>query len=124
MNRKDGSDGRVNVDVARPVERVELKHVLPLRVLQRDLDGLLDLFASHHAHVPSRLDDAHDRAVGEIVELLDLLALNVRRSRAAEDTREPCFTDAAAYDFGGQADLLEKPGEIPGGLRHAALAVE
>ena len=124
MDRKDGADRRVDVDVARAVERVELKHVLPLRILRRDLNRLLDLFTSHHADVPARLDGAHDHAVGEVVELLNLLALNVRRSRASEDAREPGFADAAAYDFGGQANLLEKPCEIARGFRHAALAVE
>jgi hypothetical protein len=124
VNRKDGSDRRVDVDVARAVQRVELKYVLPLWVLRWDLDWLFDLFASHHADMPACLDRAHDRAVGEVVELLDLLALDVGGAGAPEDAREPRFADAAAYDFRGQADLLEKPREITRGVGHPTLAVE
>jgi hypothetical protein len=72
----------------------------------------------------SRLDGVHDYGVREVVELLDLLPLDIRRSGASEDARQPRFADPAAYDFGSQADLLEKAREVPGGLRHAALAIE
>jgi hypothetical protein len=74
--------------------------------------------------VSAGLDGTHDHAVGEVIELLNLLALDVGRSCASEDAGEPGFADAAAYDFGGQADLLEKPSEIAGGFWHATLAVE
>jgi len=74
--------------------------------------------------VAARFDGAHDHAVGEVVELLNLLTLDVGRAREPEDAGEPRFTDPAAYDFGGQADLLEKPGEIPRRLLHASLAIK
>jgi hypothetical protein len=124
MNRKDGPYRRIDVDVARAVEGIELQHVLPLRVLRRDLDRLFDLLAPHHANVPACFDRAHDRSVGEVVELLDLLALNVCRPGAPEDPRKPRLADPAPYDFGSQADLLEKACEIARGLGHPTLAIE
>jgi hypothetical protein len=74
--------------------------------------------------MPTCFHRAHDDVVGEVVELLDLLALDVGGSRTSEDAREACFADPTAYDFGGQADLLEQPGEISGRFRHPALAIE
>ena len=74
--------------------------------------------------MPARFDRAHDRAVGEVIELLNLLALDVGRPGSSEDAGQPGFADAAAYDFGGQADLLEEPREVARGFGHAALAVQ
>jgi hypothetical protein len=74
--------------------------------------------------VATGLDGAHDHTVGEIIELLNLLALDVGGPGASENVRQSRFADAAAYDFGCQAELLEKPGEVARGFGHAPLAVE
>ena len=53
-----------------------------------------------------------------------MLALDVGRASPPEDAGQPGLADAAAYDLGGQADLLEKPREITRGVGHPTLAVE
>ena len=124
MNGEDGSDRCVDVDVPRTIERIELQYVLALWVLPRDRNRLLDLLAAHHTDVAAGFDGVNDRAVGELVEFLHLLALNVGRPGEPEDVRETCPAHPTSDDLRGQADLLKKASEITCRLGHPALAVE
>src|SRR5690606_23536473 len=124
VDREDRADGGVDVDVAGAVERIELQDVFALRVLRRDGDGLLDLLAPHDADVAARLDAVDEGAVGEVVELLDRLALHVDLAGEAEDVREPRLAHPARDDLGGQGDLLKEPGEITRRAGRAAEPIE
>ena len=88
QNRKDCPDGDVDVDVARPIERVEQNDVLGVFIRLLDNPRLVVLLRDHDADVAAISQAGDDRLVGEHVELLDPFALHVRRTRPAEDVEK------------------------------------
>ncbi len=114
MNGEDGADGGVDVDVAGAIQRVELEHVLALRVLGRDGDRLRHLLGAHHTHVTALLHAAGDHVVGEDIELLHLFALNVLFAGEAENAGEARAAHLTGNDLGGQGDLMKQPREVAG----------
>ena len=64
--------------------------------------GLLELLAGDHRAVAAPLEDRAEDVVGELVELLHLLALDVRLAGVAEQVGEPGRADARVDDPDGR----------------------
>ncbi len=112
MHGKDRPNRRVDIDIARAIERIELKDVLALGVLRRDGDRLFHLFAAEHADMTALLNAIDDRVVGEDVELLNFFSLNVHFAGEAENVHEAGLAHLRADDLRCERDLMEKPSEI------------
>ena len=121
VDREDRADGDVDVDVARPVEGVEEHDVLPLAVVEQQRDRLGVLLGPDEAHLPAAAQRADELLVGQEVELLLDLALDVDVAGVAEQVHEPGLPHVAVDDLGRDGDVAEEPGELA--LRAGALGL-
>jgi siderophore synthetase component len=124
VNREDGADRDVHIDVRAAIERVEHEHVLAVRIARGDRDDLVVLLARHHADMAARLDAADERAVRHVIELLHRLALDVHGTCRTEHISQARLRHLAADDAAGEREALEEPGEITARTRDAALTLE
>ena len=85
---------------------------------------VLVLLRGHDADPPGVVQRVLHGLVGEDVELLLLLALHVVAPGAAEDVDQAGAPDAGRDDLGGERDVVEQVGELPGGLGVLVLLVE
>ena len=125
---EDRPDGAVDVEVGGAVERVDEDDVLP----RRGGDGLVLGEAGREVHLLG--DDGRDElpvgegleedVVGEGVELLLLLALDVRLPRRAEDLGEAGAGEDAGDPLARERELGEEGRELAGRLRVAPLGLE
>ena len=125
---EDRADGAVDVEVRGAVERVDEDDVLP----RRGRDGLVLGEAGREVHLLG--DDGRDElpvgegleedVVREGVELLLLLALDVRPAGGTEDLGEARAGEDARDPLPRERELREEGGELAGRLRVAALGLE
>ena len=85
---------------------------LPTGVLGRDRDDVLVFLRPHHADPAGVVEALLDGLVGEHVELLLLLALDVPAPARAEDVDQPGAADRRRDDLGGQRDVVEQVGQL------------
>ena len=111
IDREDGADADVDVDVRGAVERVEEQHVVAGVVFGRHDDAVV-LLGAHQGEATVLANGADDLFVGEQVELLDLLALHVGRSGQAEDVHQPRPHDFAPDEFGREGDIVQQIGHF------------
>lgn len=69
IDGEDGTNGNVDVNVGRPVERIHGHHVISA---PRHDDGLRVLLAHDEAHHPGSGEGRNERIVGQNVQLFDL----------------------------------------------------
>ena len=122
VDREDGPDGDVDVDVGRAVERVEQDHVLALAVVEEQRDGLGVLLRADQADLPASAEGAHEGLVGEHVELLLLLVLDVDLAGLAEQVHEPGLADVSLDHLRSDGHIAQQTRELalrPGRLRLA-----
>src|SRR5581483_1289994 len=105
QDRKYRSNRNVDIDIRGPVQRIEEKDVLSTFVVRRNFEDTLVLFAGHSAEVPAVVHRAIDHGVGEGVEFLDDLALNINVPRRAERIDEPRLPDLAIDNFKRQRQV-------------------
>ena len=74
---------------------------------------LLHLLAGDRRAVAAPPSDAIERLVGDLVELLHLLALDVGLAGVAEDIGEPGHVDAAGDDFAHSVICCSSPVSSP-----------
>ena len=99
QNGEDRADADVHVDIARPVERVEHHDVFAVLAVALDDDRVFVLLAGHDRHVAAVPQELHHRLVGDHVELLHLLALDVHLAGDADDPASPARRTWAATIF-------------------------
>ena len=118
MNGKDGADGDVDADVGRTVERIVHQHVLATTPVLANRYGnwVLVFLRGDDAHAARVLDAVPHSLVGEHVELLLYLALDVDRAEFAEDIGEPGAPHLARDDLGGEAQIIQQVRQLPRGF--------
>ena len=70
------------------------------------------LLGPDQAHLAAAAERADELLVGQEVELLLDLALDVDVARVAEEVDEPGLADVAVDDLGGDGEVAEEPGEL------------
>ena len=83
VDAKDGADVHTSVDVAAAVQRVKDDAVLAL-ISVLDDDGILQLLRDEYGALAGRTEGVNHDVVREHVELLLLLALDVRLARESD----------------------------------------
>lgn len=120
LDRKDAANRHIHVDVGRAIERIEQQQVLAPRIFTRQLVGLLELLGHHPGDMTAPLGGTQKVIVGEHIQPLLHLALNVgvidRAQRAAQRAGRDTLRDRLA----GQRDVEDKAVELPGRVRVAA----
>lgn len=116
-DRKDRADGGIDVDVGAPVQRVHEHDVLgPVGHLVVKNDDVVVFFTGYAGAVDAVPEHADQLVVGEKVQLLDVLALDVDRARVAQNVvHQPRLVDFHVDPLCGQADIPEQSGEFAGG---------
>ena len=110
QDREYAAHRRVDVDVARTVQRIKGKQVLAEGVGRWNLVGRLEMFGDHPRKMTAVFAGAQKDIVGYGIQLQR--ALRSGQRAAADDE-----ADALA----GQADVVEQRGKITRGIRKAAL---
>ena len=123
-NREDRPDRHVHVDVRGAIERVEQQDVLPALERLGNRDDVRLFLGRHGAKPPAMVHRLDDRLVGEDVELLLLLALDVVRIRGAEDVDQTGPADLVGDHLRGERDVVEDAGQLAGGLRVQPLLLD
>src|SRR5437879_11653899 len=113
MNREDGTNGDVNVDIGGPIERIEEHHVWPTGIARRWQDRLRSFLRGHGTDVPARFERLNERLMRKDVKFRDLLALDVLLARKPENIHQSRFIHLAGNDLRSQGDLRQQAGEIP-----------
>jgi hypothetical protein len=88
IDAEDGADGTVDIDVRRAIEGIVQHRVLPSRILIRDRDDLFVLLRRHHADSPGVIERVGHGLIGEDVELLLFLVLDIGGPSTAQDVHE------------------------------------
>lgn len=83
VNTKDGADRNSTVDVAATVQRVKDDNVLAL-VLALDDNRVLVLFRDHDRNLVRALQRVDENLVGEHIQFLLFLGVDIRRSGGRE----------------------------------------
>ncbi len=112
QHREDRADRHVDVDVARPVERVVQQQVLAARIGDRDADRAVHLLGGHAGEVAAPAVGLDQDLVGQHVELLLRLALHVRRTGRAEHAAERALADGMADCLDGARDHLQQQPKV------------
>ena len=123
IDRKDGPDADVGVDVRGAVERVEHHHVVAGFFLS-DLDGIVFFFGGHGGHAAAPAQDVHQVVLRKPVELLHGLPLDVGVAGGAPDLDQTGLAHLGRYQLSGHADLGEKRRQLSPGLRVRVLPSE
>ena len=113
MNREDGANGDVDVDIGGPVERIEEHHVRPAGIARRRQDRLRSFLRGHGTDVPARFECLNERLMREDVEFRYLLALDVLLTRKSKNIHQSRFIHLAGNDLRSQGDLCQQAGKIP-----------
>ena len=116
-DRENRADADVDVDVAGAVERIEDDDVFPELAIALDDHGIFVFFRRHDGHVAAVAQKLQQRLIRDDVELLDLLALDVRFARDADDAGQSRAANLSRDDLGGQRDSGQQPGELAAGAR-------
>jgi hypothetical protein len=91
-----------------------------LRVAEHD--GRFVIFLRRqHADVAPIAQTGKQRLIGQHVELLHRFALNVGRSRAADDVDQAGTPDLSRHDLGCQRNSGKQPRKIAAGVRMVPL---
>jgi len=85
-----------------------------MTVARLDDHGFVEFLGSHDRHIAAEAQAVLDHVVGEDVELLLTLAVDVLRAEIAENIDQPGPANLGLNDLGGQGDAGEQPTELPG----------
>ena len=124
-NAEDGADADVHVDVGGPVQRVDQHDVLagPAFTLVAATHVTVAFLRADAAHALPGREDAHECVVGEDVEFLLLLVLNVGGPGSPEDVGQPGPVDLLVHDFRRHPDVGEQTRELARHKREFRLPV-
>jgi hypothetical protein len=120
-DREYRPDGYVDVDVRRTVEWIEEEAVLPALELLRNLNDPGLFLGRHCAEASAVVHRLDDDLVGENVELLLRLALDVLVFRCAEDVGEARAAHLVRDHFRRERQVVENARELTRGFRMIAL---
>ena len=124
IDAEDGSYRRVHVDVRRAVERVEEDGVLTHWILGWNRYDVIIFFRAHHTDSAGVLQAILQRLVGENVQLLLLLTLDVLNAGRAQNVHQAGTADRRGDDLGRQADVVQEVLQLARCLRVAVFLVE
>ena len=111
VHAEDGSDGHEAVDVGGAVQRVEGDDVVA-PALRLDLDVGVVLLGHEQAAGVRRGQHVDEEVVGEHVQLLDRLALDVDRAVGPEQLGDAGPADGGRNGFDGRLDGGQQLGEV------------
>ncbi len=118
------ADVDIRVDVAGAVERIEQNDVSAFVAGIRDHMRFFVFLRDQQADVAAITEAAHQRAVGDLVQLLHFLALDIHFARGAHDVRQAAARNLRGDDFAGEGDAGEQPAKLRGRVRIAPFAFQ
>ena len=121
VDREDGSDRDVRVNVRTAVERIEQQHVVPGRELVGDPDQPFLLLGGHHAQLTVVVHGVEHHVVRILVELPHFLSVHVLLAHHAENVHQARLADLAVDQLGGEGEIVQDVGEGAGRSRMLAL---
>src|ERR1039457_2508559 len=121
QNREYRPNGDVHVDVGRTVQRIKYQQIFALRILCRNRIHIIHFFGSHRRQVTTPLGGFDKHLVGDDVQLLLRLALNVLATRPAQPTDQLAFVDIMCDLLAGYDDVADQASEIATDTRDRAL---
>src|SRR5262249_43762140 len=95
MNREDGANGDVDVNIGGPIERIEEHRVWPAGMARRRQDRLRSFLRGYGTDVPARFERFNERLMREDVEFRHLLALDVLLARKSKNIHQSRFIHLA-----------------------------
>ncbi len=108
QDREDRADRHVDVDVRRAVERVEQQQVLAARIVLGDREDGRHLLGRHRGEVAAPFVGLEQDLVGDHVELLLGLALDVAGAGLAEHAAERALADLERDLLAGAGDDFDQ----------------
>ncbi len=109
---KDGANGNVDVDVGRAVQRIEEKKKAAFGIVRGNrLDGV-HLFRGHGGQMPAPFVRLNENFVGDDVELLLGLTLDVVGAGFSEHPREGAFGNIDADGLDGPGDYFDEQAQV------------
>src|SRR5215468_3244324 len=124
VNREDGADAGIDVDIRRSVQRIEHQNVLPFFTAVRYRDYIGGLFGSHHAEMAAMAHRGTDGMLREFVQFLNRLTVNVDFPCFPKNLYEAGFVDFTGDDFCGESQACEECRKIASGSRMQPLFVK
>ncbi len=124
VNREDGTDGNVHVDVRRAVQRIVEEYILARVPLLGNGYRITFFLRRHHAHASREADGLLDRLVGDNIELLLLFALHVSRAEGTEHVHQAGPSHIPGDHLRRECDVVEQISEVAGGLGVHPLLLE
>ena len=122
VHREDGANGHVDVDVRRSIEGIEQQHILAGAESLGNVDDVRLLFGRHGTQPATMIECLDDDFVGNHVELLLHLPLDVHVAGRAENVRESGTSHFVRDHLAGERHVIEDTGQFAGGLgEHAFL---
>src|ERR1035438_2383506 len=121
QNREYRPNGDVHVDVGRTVQRIKYQQIFALRILCRNRIHIIHFFGSHRRQVTTPLGGFDKHLVGDDVQLLLRLTLNVLATRTAQHTDQLAFVDIMCDLLAGYDDVADQASEIAPDTRDRAL---
>ena len=116
QHREDGADRDIHVGVRGAVERIEHQQVAAARVARGHRVRVLELFGSHARHQAAPVAAAQHDVVGQQVELLLHLALDVARAYFAEEAAQRALGGHRRDRLDGGGDVDKQRAEVVGAL--------
>ena len=107
-HRKNGADGYVDVDIGRPIKRIEQQQIFALWIAIWNLVNRLHLLARHAREMAAPLVGLHQDVVRDDVELFLDFALNILSARAAEHAGQRTFADVHRDGLAGASDDFDQ----------------
>lgn len=120
-DRKDRPHADVDVDVRRPVQRIEHDQVLAGIGRPVECHRLFVLLRNQHGHRVAQPETMQQRLVGVNVEFLLGLALNVGLAHRPQDVQQSGLPHFGLNHLGSECDAREQHGEGPAGPREVSL---
>ncbi len=113
MNREDGANGNVDINVGRPVERIKEHHVWPTGRVRRRQDRLRSFLRGHGTDMPARGECFDERLMRKDVEFRHLLALDVLLPVKPRILTSPALLTSRAMTFPARAICVSRPVKSP-----------
>src|SRR6185437_1183605 len=112
QNGEDGAHRNVDVDIGRPVQRIEEETVLAATEVVRNLDDVRLFLRRHGAEAAAVVQGLDDHVVGEHVQLLLNLALYIMVFGGTDYVRQAGHADLVGDHLGRERDVVQQPGQL------------
>ena len=124
QHTEDSSDVDINIDVRRAIQRIEHDDVFAGFNGAVESHRLFILFAHQRSHGIAQAEAVQQSLVGVHVELLLLLALNIRLAHCTEYITQPSRANLRLDHLGSKSNSAEQPAESSSRLADLLLLLQ